>query len=163
MSLTSSFITTKKANERHPRSLSLSSSAEFSKTSLAQPKQILVLCLVAKMPGEFVGGSLSFKGDKSKTKKKKRRVKHDIVKQQTTKAVHETNNITTNNNNDDEVDDGLTEVERKALRRRLERERLDAERIAQKSHRERIEEFNSKLASQTELNDIPRVSAAGNG
>ena len=116
------------------------------------------------MPGEFVGGALNFKGDnKSKVKKKKRRsVKHEIIKeqqqQQTTETIQERNS---NNNNDD--DDGLTEVERKALRRRLERERLDAATIAQKSHRERIEEFNSKLASQTELNDIPRVSAAGNG
>jgi len=31
------------------------------------------------------------------------------------------------------------------------------------SHRERVEQFNEKLGSLTELNDIPRVSAAGNG
>lgn len=31
------------------------------------------------------------------------------------------------------------------------------------SHRERVNKFNEKLGSLTELNDIPRVSAAGNG
>jgi hypothetical protein len=31
------------------------------------------------------------------------------------------------------------------------------------SHRERVEQFNEKLGQLTELNDIPRVSAAGNG
>lgn len=31
------------------------------------------------------------------------------------------------------------------------------------SHRERVEQFNEKVGSLTELNDIPRVSAAGNG
>jgi protein FAM32A len=120
------------------------------------------------MPGEFVGGALNFKGDKSKIKKKKRRVKHEITTQETAEVFQETTTNTATSNTgsiEDAIhqDDGLTEVERKALRRRLERERLDAEKIAQKSHRERIEEFNSKLASQTELNDIPRVSAAGNG
>ena len=116
------------------------------------------------MPGEFVGGALNFKGDKSKIKKKKRRVKHEITSSQTTDTIHDTTKTSDISNTDNiDHDDGLTEVERKALRRRLERERLDAEKIAQKSHRERIEEFNTKLASQTELNDIPRVSAAGNG
>ena len=115
---------------------------------------------------EFVGGALNFKGDKSKIKKKKRRVKHEITTSQTTEiTIHETKTIEQETVDTAVIhhDDGLTEVERKALRLRLERERLDAEKIAQKSHRERIEEFNSKLASQTELNDIPRVSAAGNG
>jgi protein FAM32A len=118
--------------------------------------------------GEFVGGALNFKGDKSKIKKKKRRVKHEVPGTTTVTTPHhhqttETTGIDEVNSTTTILDDGLTEVERKALRRRLERERLDAEKIAQKSHRERIEEFNSKLASQTELNDIPRVSAAGNG
>ena len=124
------------------------------------------------MPGDFVGGALNFKGDKSKIKKKKRKVKHEVGSSTEATTIHEANHNDNNktskddvnyHQNDDDDDDGLTEVERKALRRRLERERLDAEKIAQKSHRERIEDFNNKLASQTELNDIPRVSAAGNG
>jgi protein FAM32A len=116
------------------------------------------------MPGEFVGGALSFKGDKAKIKKKKRRVKHEL-KQQTTESTMttQTNEQLNVNTSSSIEEEGLTDAEKRALRRRLERERIDAEKIAQKSHRERIEEFNTKLASQTELNDIPRVSAAGNG
>lgn len=35
--------------------------------------------------------------------------------------------------------------------------------MVEKTHRERVEEFNALLASMTEHNDIPRCSAAGNG
>ena len=35
--------------------------------------------------------------------------------------------------------------------------------LSSMSHRERVEQFNEKLGQLTELNDIPRVSAAGNG
>jgi protein FAM32A len=38
-----------------------------------------------------------------------------------------------------------------------------AKEVASKSYRERIEEYNQKLSTTTEHNDIPRVSAAGNG
>ena len=31
------------------------------------------------------------------------------------------------------------------------------------THREKVEKFNAKLATMSEHNDIPRVSAAGNG
>ena len=44
-----------------------------------------------------------------------------------------------------------------------QRQSEDNEKIAKKSHRQRVEEMNEKLGSMTELNDIPRVSAAGNG
>ena len=60
-------------------------------------------------------------------------------------------------------DDELTEAERKALKFKKQRQKEDSEKIAQKSHRQRVEELNEKLGSMTELNDIPRVSAAGNG
>lgn len=39
----------------------------------------------------------------------------------------------------------------------------EVQKVSQKSYRERIEEFNHTLGTQTEHNDIPRVSAAGNG
>ena len=38
-----------------------------------------------------------------------------------------------------------------------------AKEMSQSSYRERVEAFNHKLATLTEHNDIPRVSAAGNG
>jgi protein FAM32A len=110
------------------------------------------------MPGEFLGGALSFKGDKKRSsRKRKKSATHEVKTSGDEKIAPE---VTTNEGKD--LDD-LTEAERKALKRRRERERIEAEKVAQKSHRERVEEFNNKLASLTELNDIPRVSAAGNG
>ena len=60
-------------------------------------------------------------------------------------------------------DDGLTESERAHKRRLTSRRKEAAERGTAKSHRERVDELNDKLASLTEHNDIPRISAAGNG
>jgi len=103
----------------------------------------------------FIGGALSFKGDKKKKKlkKKKQTVKHD------------------NNRTDDEViaklpqeeEDEMTEAERAAYKKKEERELQQLTSVAKKSHRERVEDFNEKLGQLTEHNDIPRVSAAGNG
>lgn len=101
-------------------------------------------------PTTFARGSLSFKGDKTKKKKKN---KHK------TKAKEETEEVLV----PADTTADLTAAEQKALRRRKEREEIELRKVAGKSHRERVEEFNEKLGSQTELNDIPRVSAAGNG
>ena len=95
------------------------------------------------MKPAFVGGALSFKGDKKKKKsKRKHKVKHELKKK-----VEETF-----------TEEELTEAEKKALSRREERETKELETVASKSHRERVEEFNEKLGNLTELNDIPRVS-----
>ena len=40
---------------------------------------------------------------------------------------------------------------------------IKMEKVVSLSHRERVEAFSEKLGNLTELNDIPRVSAAGNG
>jgi len=109
------------------------------------------------MAPAFTGGSLSFKGDKKKkksSKKKKKETKHSLKKKDEEAVVPAAAAA---------LDSDMTDAERKALKRRQEREQKELEQVAQKSHRERVEEFNAKLASTTELNDIPRVSAAGNG
>ena len=92
----------------------------------------------------FVGGKLNFKGEKKnkKANKKKRKSKHK--KEET-------------------EDDDLTEVEKRSLKIKQIREEQDLKKLATKSHRERIEQFNDQLGQLTEHNDIPRVSAAGNG
>lgn len=101
-----------------------------------------------------MGGSLSFKGDKKskKSKKKKSQSKHSIDDHKEKKRQDETPLI-----DNADMDDELTDAEKKALEKRLEREKAELEKIAAKSHRERIEEFNEKLGNLTELNDIPRV------
>ena len=60
-------------------------------------------------------------------------------------------------------DDGLTETQRRHIARQKEREKKNIKNLVSKSHRERIDEFNQYLSVLTEHNDIPRVSAAGNG
>lgn len=60
-------------------------------------------------------------------------------------------------------DDALTETEQKHKRRLKERVQDEVRRHGRMTHRERVEEMNYKLSTLTEHNDIPRVSAAGNG
>lgn len=58
----------------------------------------------------------------------------------------------------------LTEAQR---RHRLKKAELlktrDLKKLGSTSYRERLESFNTRLAKTTEHNDIPRISAAGNG
>mmetsp|Transcript_33218 Transcript_33218/g.36769 ORF Transcript_33218/g.36769 Transcript_33218/m.36769 type:complete len:113 (-) Transcript_33218:199-537(-) len=105
----------------------------------------------------FLGGALSFKGDKKKKKKKAKKktqetIKHEKKKKEEFSLLKEA------------IDDGeLTPFERKAFKLKDKQALRDIEEVARKSHRERVEEYNEKLGMLTELNDIPRVSAAGNG
>jgi protein FAM32A len=57
----------------------------------------------------------------------------------------------------------LTAAQRKheSKKRKLEGNR--AKDIIEGSYRDRIEKFNLKLSTMSEHNDIPRISAAGNG
>ena len=112
------------------------------------------------MPTSFTGGSLSFKGDKKKKKKKtiKKKLvttKHELLRTPPGEDEHSSPVVHDNNNND--YDNDMTHAEQKAMKRKRERERIEHEQLAMKSHRERIEEFNDKLSQLTEHNDIPRV------
>jgi protein FAM32A len=118
----------------------------------------------------FIGGSLAFKGDsKKKSKKKKPKSSKHKLDPNTREIVEkkrkgdEVKSSSRGQVDDDESTEDMTEAERRALNKRLERQRKENEAIARKSHRERVEELNAHLGSLTELNDIPRVSAAGNG
>merc|ERR1712157_413115 len=98
-------------------------------------------------------------GKKSKHDKRKEK-----QKQHDEKEVDE--NIATKSNQHEEDEDfyeNMTDAERKSLKFKSYREEKDLEKIAKQSHRERVEMFNEKLSKLTEHNDIPRVSAAGNG
>ena len=106
-------------------------------------------------PGAFfTGGKLNLKNDKTK-KRKKRSKKSKHSKKNDIEKVKDKKNgelsIT-------ETDNDLTEVERRSRRFKSDNEARDFEKLGEKSHRERIEEFNAHLGSLTELNDIPRVS-----
>jgi protein FAM32A len=105
------------------------------------------------MAPEFTGGSLSFKGEKKKGKKKKSKTKHSLKDNEKARLDEETTP-----RQPLDVDDDLTDAERKALEKKRQREREELKQVAKKTHRERVEEFNEKLGNLTELNDIPRVS-----
>uniref|UniRef100_A0A7S4JUH8 Uncharacterized protein n=1 Tax=Odontella aurita TaxID=265563 RepID=A0A7S4JUH8_9STRA len=118
-------------------------------------------------PTSFLGGKLSFKGDKKtkKAKKKSRKSKHRTSEQHENeyKSSREATHHSDDHDFPVDIDDDMTDAERRAAKFKLERERKDLEKVAKQSHRERVEDFSEKLGNLTELNDIPRVSAAGNG
>ncbi|KAG5183328.1 hypothetical protein JKP88DRAFT_317095 [Tribonema minus] len=62
-----------------------------------------------------------------------------------------------------DVDSGLTPAQKRFKEAQLARERQVMRELVKKTHRQRVEEFNQKIAKLTEHNDIPRISAAGNG
>jgi protein FAM32A len=61
------------------------------------------------------------------------------------------------------ADDYLTPAQKRFRLQKQAQEEKRVKELVKKTHRERVEEFNSQLASMTEHNDIPRISAAGNG
>ena len=87
-------------------------------------------------------------------------VKADLV-------VEDANNLKKNTDvdiDDDSEDEFLTAAQHSQKRKeRTEIEAKIAKEHASMSYRERINQFNQKLAAATEHNDIPRISAAGNG
>lgn len=108
-------------------------------------------------PTTFMGGKLKLKGDDKDKKKKKARKK-------TNSSKHTIDTITTPAASANEPeDDGLTEAERKGMKFKLDKQMRDLEKVTSLSHRQRVEQFNEDLSKLSEHNDIPRVSAAGNG
>ena len=116
----------------------------------------------------FARGALSFKGDNKKKKKtnkvKSKKAKHEIAggDADAKSAVARSSQNVVDDDNDNDEDD-MTAAERASFQKKQERELEELKSIAQKSHRERVEAYNEKLSQLTEHNDIPRVSAAGNG
>ena len=52
---------------------------------------------------------------------------------------------------------GYTEAELRAMPLKSKKDKENAKKIAQKSYRERIEEFNKKLSSTSEHFDMPKI------
>lgn len=118
----------------------------------------------------FIGGALMLKGEKKKSKdkkSKKRKQRDDATTKETEQVIDHHQDVNHAYTTDDITaqapsvfyEDDMTEAERKASKRKLEREKVDLSKIVSKTHRERVEEFNEKLSSLTEHNDIPRVSS----
>jgi molecular chaperone GrpE (heat shock protein) len=54
---------------------------------------------------------------------------------------------------EEEEDDGLTQAQRDMERKKKRTKRDDT-----RTHEERVEQFNAKLAKQTDINEMPRIS-----
>ena len=111
-----------------------------------------------EMPNEYdqvIRGGLKLKKNKkkkSKKKKKKReREKNEDAGDESPKKAKT------------DPFEGMTESQKKFEKKRLENEAAQIAKIASKSHRERINDFNLHLASLTEHNDVPKVGNAGMG
>eukprot|EP00592_Proboscia_alata_P018978 CAMPEP_0194407070 /NCGR_PEP_ID=MMETSP0176-20130528/5117_1 /TAXON_ID=216777 /ORGANISM="Proboscia alata, Strain PI-D3" /LENGTH=115 /DNA_ID=CAMNT_0039206495 /DNA_START=36 /DNA_END=384 /DNA_ORIENTATION=+ len=113
----------------------------------------------------FVGGKLNLKGGGSlkQKKKKSKRSKNRLRSSDAKKEAALDAAVAAAAAIDDDEEDDMTDAERRNMKFKLEEKKRDVHELVQKSHRERVEEINDHLGSLTELNDIPRVSAAGNG
>ena len=105
-------------------------------------------------------GKLSFKGDK-KSKKKSSKSKHKLSTDEAAASSTASTSVAASATHSEEAE--LTTAEKRSLKFKSQQAKREMEKVVKLSHRERVEEFNEKLGSLTELNDIPRVSAAGNG
>ena len=113
----------------------------------------------------FTGGALKLKGlkVKSNTKKKKKKTENGESGESTEKNEIKLVATSTDTIDVSDDDDELTETQKKhkkILQMKLKKEVSESTDL---DYRNRLEKFNLKLATETEHNDIPRVSAAGNG
>lgn len=114
----------------------------------------------------FTGGKLTLKGGldplklKKKDKKKKKKSKSDGEKDldAVLQKVDEEHDVLLPNEETAAVEDRRTEAEKRRDAHMMKYEQERAKKAASKSHRQRIEEFNKKLATLTEHHDIPKIS-----
>ncbi len=114
--------------------------------------------------GSVMGGKLKL-GKKKKMNKRKL-MRDDEAEGETGETSNELNRVAKDSeavDDEEAVDDGLTDTQRRHKQRLLDKEKAEISKFVAKTHRQRVEEYNIKLANMTEHNDLPRVSAAGNG
>ncbi|KAJ3213868.1 hypothetical protein HDU67_002369 [Dinochytrium kinnereticum] len=95
----------------------------------------------------FAGGSLKLKGTSVQKKKKKK----------TSKAVEKAIEATSSEPVKQSTGRQLTPAEIRFEEIRRKRQEEKAAKIAQKSHKERVADYNNYLASLSEHHDIPKV------
>ena len=122
-----------------------------------------------------VGGALKIKGidfkrkKSSKKKKKKRKREEEEGGGDESAAAAAASSSTAGGGEEQEEPaeedpaDFMTDAERRYHKTMKQRASQAAQSAVTKTHREKVEDFNFLLDNLTEHNDIPRVSAAGNG
>lgn len=111
-----------------------------------------------------IGGKLNLKGDKKKSKKRKTADAQD----QGENSASITSQVASTEGSSSNIEhipreEFLTSTQKKHREKLLEAEAREMKKQASMSYRDKVDAFNSKLSTLTEHNDIPRVSAAGNG
>ena len=109
-----------------------------------------------------VGGKLKFKGSKSSSSSK---AKRDEMKMPSSVSDQkkEASTVSLSDNGDRKSVLFITEAQRIHKEKRMAVEEKALKKFVKVPHKDRIEMFNLRLSNMTEHNDIPRVSAAGNG
>jgi len=116
-----------------------------------------------------IGGKLKFKGSSNSNNK------NSSIPKTTSSSISSSSSLTTTTttttskdsnkrSREDEEDlSHLTESEKRFRISKIEKEKKDMKKLVKQTYRDRLKEFNEKLSKQSEHNDIPRISAAGNG
>ena len=102
-----------------------------------------------------IGGKLKLKGVSTSGKDKKQK------KRKTEETSENSKKSTTEG--DLVPEEYLTEAQKKHMKKKEQLNSHNSKKVVELSYRERVETFNYKLSTLSEHNDIPRVSAAGNG
>lgn len=115
----------------------------------------------------YISGKLKLKGlsNGDKKKKKKNKRTRDELEDVDGKDATASTTITTTKTEDalSDPDEFLTESQRKFEQKKRKAELAKAKEVVGTTYRDRVEKFNYDLSVMSEHNDIPRISAAGNG
>lgn len=112
-----------------------------------------------------VGGKLKFKGSKGSDKRARKSDSDSSKKMPSSVSDQkkEPSNVSLSDNGDRKSLIFMTEAQRIHKEKRMALEEKELKKFVKVPHRDRIEMFNMRLGQMTEHNDIPRISAAGNG
>ena len=110
-------------------------------------------------------GKLVLKGSKGSKKKKSSSSSSSSTSISSVKVSSEVQSVIEKREEKFDTEKILTDAEKRHKKRRLDLEHKTGSltKLATTTFRERIDSFNNGLSKLTEHNDIPRVSAAGNG
>ena len=112
-----------------------------------------------KASAVVIGGKFRFKGDGNKKSIKRPR---DVL---ATSYVAASSSSSSSALPTEQLEEDilLTDAQKRHKQKKKEMEKDEVAAAVAVSYRERINKFNYQLSTTTEHNDVPRVSAAGNG
>lgn len=111
-----------------------------------------------KASAVVIGGKFRFKGDG-----KKKSIKRPTDVLATSSVATSSSSSSSVLTKEQEEDLLLTDAQKRHKQKKRDMEKEEAKAAVTVSYRERIAKFNYALSTTSEHNDVPRVSAAGNG